>query len=201
MKFRLAIALLPLALAACDEQAMQDIRLPWDRPLDATPATGDAAAAAEAAPAADAPLVAPAVSPTDVPIEAEGTRTRVATAKSETLNTMAFTARGNEPFWRVDIANGVAQYKTPENQSGRNIPVNRIVYRYGVEYIGVLNGQPFSVKINSSDCADTMSGERFPMTASLRAGATRANGCAGPAEPAASASDTVSSEQRPPSRG
>ena len=38
MKLRYAMALLPFALAACDEQAMQDIRMPWDKPEVAAPA-------------------------------------------------------------------------------------------------------------------------------------------------------------------
>ncbi|WBU57151.1 COG3650 family protein [Paracoccus sediminicola] len=187
MKLRFALALLPLALAACDEQAMQDLRMPWDQPLDATP---DPQAEAEAEPVdpMQRPFNAPEVSPTQVPIEVEGNRSAVATAESQTLNTAAFFARGNEPFWRVDVANGTAKYATPENQSGRNIAVNRLVYRQGVEYVGELNGGPFSLNIRSVNCTDTMSGEAFPMTATLRVGARRLQGCAGPAQAAPAAS-------------
>ncbi|WBU62958.1 COG3650 family protein [Paracoccus aerodenitrificans] len=179
MKFRLALVLLPLALAACDEQAMQDLRMPWDQPLDATPEP--------AAPPVDPmqiPLVDPEVSPTQVPMEVEGQRNAVATAESTTLNTMAFTASGNEPFWRVDVAEGTARYATPDNQSGRNISVNRIVYRQGVEYVGTLNGLPFTLNIRNVACQDSMSGDTFPMTALLRSGSQRMQGCARPAVPA-----------------
>ncbi|SDE58394.1 hypothetical protein SAMN05421538_10876 [Paracoccus isoporae] len=181
MKLRYALAILPLTLAACDEQTMQDMRMPWDRPLDAAPAE----APAEPVDPMQTPLTDPEVSPTQVPIEVEGEQSAVATAEATTLNTQAYTARGNEPFWRVDVANGTAQYRTPENQSGRNIAVNRIVYRQGVEYIGELNGGPFSLNIRNVRCADTMADRTYPMTALLRVGSRRMQGCAGPAEPVA----------------
>lgn len=193
MKFRFALVLLPLALSACDEQAMKDLRMPWDKPLDATPAA--------TTPPVDpmkTPLVAPAVSPRDVPIEAEGEQKAVATAESETLNTAAFVARGNEPFWRIDVAGSTAKYQTPENQKGRNIAVNRLVYASGVEYIGVLDGVPFSLNINGADCVDDMSGEKFPMTASLRIGSRTNKGCASAAEAApAATADTTAPAAKP----
>ncbi|MBA4492560.1 COG3650 family protein [Paracoccus sp. S1E-3] len=197
MKLRLALVLLPLALAACDEQAMKDLRMPWDKPLDATPAA--------TTPPVDpmkTPLVDPAVSPRDVPIETAGDQKAVATAESETLNTAAFVARGNEPFWRIDVAAGTAKYQTPENQKGRNIKVNRLVYAGGVEYIGVLDGAPFSLNINGKDCVDNMSGEKFPMTASLRIGSRTTSGCASPAEvaPAATASAPAAADKSPASK-
>ncbi len=183
MKLRLALVLLPLALAACDEQAMKDLRMPWDKPLDATPA----AAATPPADPMKTPLVAPAVSPKDVPIEAAGEQKAVSTAEAETLNVTAFVARGNEPFWRIDVSGNTAKYQTPDNQKGRNIAVNRLVYASGVEYIGVLDGVPFSLNINGKDYVDDMSGEKFPMSAALRIGARHSNGCASPAGAAAAA--------------
>ena len=143
MKLRYAMAFLPLGLAACDEQAMQDIRMPWDKPEEVVPA-------APVDPMST-PLVAPAVSPNDVPVEVEGERAQVATAEARTLNATAFVARGNEPFWRVDVAGGTAKYQTPENQSGSNVAVNRIVYRQGVEYIGEWGGAAFSLNIRHFD--------------------------------------------------
>ncbi|NHF74719.1 COG3650 family protein [Paracoccus xiamenensis] len=184
MKFRLALVLLPLALAACDEQAMKDLRMPWDKPLEATPP-------ATPVDPMSTPLVDPAVSPRDVPIETAGEQKAVATAESETLNTAAFVARGNEPFWRIDVSGNTAKYQTPENQSGRNISVNRLVYASGVEYIGVLDGVPFSLNITGKDCVDDMSGEKFPMTASLRIGSRNNNGCAAPATAATTSSATA----------
>ena len=46
MRLRLIILAAPLALAACDDQAMKDFRMPWDKP--------EPVVAAPAAPAARA---------------------------------------------------------------------------------------------------------------------------------------------------
>ncbi|MDO5658735.1 MAG: hypothetical protein Q4G36_10500 [Paracoccus sp. (in: a-proteobacteria)] len=170
MNFRLALALiLPMGLAACGDT---DFAMPWDRPEPPAPE----------APAGPPALRAPEVSPLSVPIEIEGgEKTAVATAERTTLDTTAFVARGNEPFWTVEVSGNTARYITPDNQSGRNIPVQRIVYANGVEYVGELNGRAFTLNIRAQDCADTMSGEKFPMTARLRAGSQSGAGCASPA--------------------
>ena len=183
-KLLLAFAALPLLLAACGD----DIRMPWDKPLDATPAVVETPQSP-----ASQPLVSPQVSPTQVPIEVEGDRKAVATAESVTLNTTAFVARGNEPFWRVDVSDGTARYQTPDNEKGRNVPVRRIAYAKGVEYIGELNGSAFALNIRATKCVDTMSGEKFPMTSALRIGSNVVNGCAGPmqAPPAAPKADAT----------
>ena len=179
MKLRYAMALLPLGLAACDDQAMQDFRMPWDQPEEVVPETP--------VDPMSKPLVAPQVSPNQVPVEVEGERTLVATAEARTLNTTAFVAQGNEPFWRVEVSGNTAKYQTPQNQSGSNVSVSRIVYRQGVEYIGEWGGAAFSLNIRSAECTDSMSGEKFPMTASLRVGTRRSQGCAAPAETGAEA--------------
>ncbi|TKW68628.1 MAG: hypothetical protein DI616_01130 [Paracoccus denitrificans] len=179
MKLRYAVALLPLGLAACDEQAMQDIRMPWDQPEAEAPATP--------VDPMSQPLVAPSVSPNEVPIEVEGERKQVATAESKTLNAAGFVARGNEPFWRVDVSGTTAKFITPENQAGTNVTVRRIVYQQGVEYIGERGGASFSLNIRNVACTDSMSGEKFPMTAVIRNGSLRGQGCASPIEAAAAA--------------
>lgn len=124
----------------------------------------------------------PTVSPLQQPIETGASTPRaIATAESRTLNTTAFTARGNEPFWRVDAAGNTAIYRTAENQNGRAIQVSRLTFAQGVEYIGTLNGRPFVLNIRGQDCQDTMSGERFGMSASLTVSGRTTAGCAGPA--------------------
>lgn len=188
MKFRYALALLPLALAACDEQAMKDFRMPWDKPLDATPA---AAAPAQPVDPMKVPLVAPEVAPTQVPIEVAGDHIAVATAEGTTLSVTAYNAHGNEPFWRVDVTGGSARYQTPDNQAGSKIAVKRIVYQSGVEYIGEYGGAPFSLNIRSGECNDGMSDEKFPMTATLRVGSKHLRGCARPAAAAPATAETA----------
>lgn len=174
MKFRFVLVFLPLSLAACDGQFAQDFHLPWDKPQATTPE------ATQAIDPTKTPLVTPSVSPNDVPIEVQGEHVRIATAEASTMNASGFIARGNEPFWRIDVTGGTAKYRTPENQSGTNIAVRRIVYREGVEYIGESGGSPFSLNIRPTECTDSMSGVKLPMTAQLRIGSERKQGCAAP---------------------
>lgn len=123
----------------------------------------------------------PGVSPLEQPIEIGAEGRAVATAEASTLNTAAFSARGNEPFWAVDASGGTAIYKTPGNQKGRAVRVNRLTFAEGVEYVGVLDGSPFVLTVRGTPCQDSMSGERFPMTARLKVGGRTNGGCAAPA--------------------
>ncbi len=176
MKFRLILAMIPVALAACDENAMAGLNLPFgqQQPELAGP------------PVPPANPQAPAVSPLQQPIEIAGTAARpVSTAELQTMNAAAFTASGNEPFWRVDVADGRALYRTVENQKGRVIPVRRLVYAGGVEYVGEFNARPFALNIHTRKCEDSMSGEKFPMVATLGVSGRRNAGCARPVETAA----------------
>ncbi|MDP5307953.1 COG3650 family protein [Paracoccus spongiarum] len=165
MSTRLAlIALLTLPLAAC-----QGVSLPG---LGGT----------DEAPAAQGHKGPPGVSPLEQPIETGAAAPRaVATAEATTMNTAAFSARGNEPFWSVDVAGSTAIYKTPENQKGRAVRVNRLTFAEGVEYVGVLNGRPFALTVRSRQCQDSMAGEKFPMTATLIVSGRSNAGCARPA--------------------
>lgn len=188
MKLRYALALLPLALAACDEQALSDLKFPWDKPLQTVP---------------DGPVepetktpTPPAISPLDVPIEvADAEDKPLPTGEAATYQLTAVSARGNEPFWSVDVAGKTATYRTPENQSGRKISVNRLVYAKGVEFVGVLGDAPFSLNVRGVACTDSMSGEKFPLSATLRVGSMRAQGCARPTE---TATPSVSAEAPKP---
>lgn len=173
MNFRLgALALLPLALAACDEAALRS-------GLGMEPAE-------EAQP--EGPKGPPAVSPLEQAIEVQGgAQVPVPTAQAETYNTQAFVARGNEPFWSIEASGDRVIYKTPENQAGRTINVRRLVFANGVEFVGTLNGSVFALTVRGTDCVDDMSGEKFPMTAVLKIGNRMNSGCAAPATTAASA--------------
>lgn len=123
----------------------------------------------------------PGVSPLDAPIETGTEGAAISTVNAETYNTAAFSARGNEPFWSVDASGSTAIYKTPENQKGRAVRVNRLAFAEGVEYVGVLNGRPFVLTVRGADCRDDMSGQKFPMSASLTVSGRTNNGCAAPA--------------------
>lgn len=151
-------------------------------PLAACEGTGLPGFGAQDEPQAEAHKGPPSVSPLEAPIETGAAEARaIATAEAQTHNTAAFSARGNEPFWAVDVAGNTAIYKTPSNQRGQAIRVNRLTFAEGVEYIGVLGGRPFAVNIRAAECRDSMSGDRFPMTATLTVSGRSERGCAGPA--------------------
>lgn len=120
----------------------------------------------------------PGVSPLEQPIETGAEIRPVSTAEAATYNTAAFSARGNEPFWAVDAAGSTAIYKTPDNQRGRPIRVNRLVFAQGVEYVGVHAGRPFVLNIRAGKCQDSMSGQDFPFTARLTVSGRSETGCA-----------------------
>lgn len=167
------LALMCLPLAACDEAAMADLQ------------RGFGMQAEEPQPEDPAKPRPPAVSPLEVPIETGAAEAKLAVnADAETLNTAAFVARGNEPFWSVEVSGNTAIYKTPGNQSGRKVNVSRLTFAQGVEYVGTMDGLVFKVSFRGADCTDSMSGEEYPMSASLTAGGKTVNGCAVPANSA-----------------
>lgn len=163
MKLRFALLALPLALAACDEQAMKNFRMPWDKPP------------APAAPVEPGPPTIPeptGVAPTVQPLEIEGRTAKVATADAETLAVTNLTAAGEG--WAASVNGTTARFE-PAGAKASNIEVRRIPYSGGVEYIGVLGGQPFVLRVNSQDCG------KQPMSATVRARGTTLTGCAAPA--------------------
>lgn len=163
MSSRLAlIALMTLSLAACE-------------------GTGLPGLDSQKEPVVEGHKGPPGVSPLQAPIETGGETRPVSTAEASTFNTAAFSARGNEPFWSVDASGSTALHKTPENQKGRAVRVNRLAFAEGVEYIGVLNGRPFVLNIRGTACEDDMSGQKFPMTATLTVSGRSNKGCAAPA--------------------
>ena len=89
------------------------------------------------------------------------------------------------------LSGGTAVYRTPDNQSGRQIQVNRLVFDQGVEYIGVLGGRPFVLNLRATECQDSMADERFPLTARLTVAGQTQTGCASPAQPAAPAAEAA----------
>lgn len=164
-----SLALLILPLAACDTQALSDLR------------RGIGLDQAEAQPEQPAGPRPPAVSPLEEPIETAGAAPRpVSMAEPLTYRNTAFLAGGNEPAWTVEISGNTATYRTSDSPSGREIPVNRLVFNQGVEYIGVLNGRPFVVNLRAARCRDSLSGARLPLTARLTVAGEARPGCGTP---------------------
>lgn len=160
MNFRPAFAALSmtLALAACGD-------LPFVNREPETPAHSGP----------------PTVSPVDQPIETGEAGAAVSTAEATTMNTAIFRATGTEPFWAVTAGSDTAVYERP-GQRSVGVGVRRITYARGVEFIGVMNGRPFTLNVQAGQCSDGMSDTKYPFTARLSTGGQRLTGCAGPTD-------------------
>ena len=161
MKFRSAFAVLSMtvALAACGQ-------LPFQKAAETAPAP---AAAGHSGP--------PAVSPLQQPIETGTTLTPVAVAEASTMNTAMFRATGSGWAVTADSKNAVLE-RTGAKSVG--ISVRRLTYARGVEFIGTLNGNVFSLNLQAEACRD--GDVMTPFTARLRMGTQRLSGCAAATE-------------------
>jgi len=87
-------------------------------------------------------------------------------------------ARGNEPFWAIDVEGDVLHFVTPEMPEGRTLQSERIEHDKGVAFTGEDEGRPFSLDITRTGCSDSMSGEAFELTATWDYAGQRMHGCA-----------------------
>ena len=69
-------------------------------------------------------------------------------------------------------------YKTPEDQDGTTIAVERFAGRGGIAFSGLLGGAAFEMTVTPLACSDGMSDRTYPFTVSLEIGSDRRNGCA-----------------------
>lgn len=96
-----------------------------------------------------------------------------------------FTARGNEPGWRVDVAPGA--WLVYRGQDGTRLlvspPPEAAVAGNVRRYEAKAEGQSLSLDVEAKRCADTMTGMPHPETARLTLGERTLTGCAG--DPAA----------------
>lgn len=168
MKLRFALLALPLALAACDEQSLKNFRMPWDAPPPAPEAPAEPRPPSIPEPTGAAPTVQP--------LEVPGPTARIATADAETLAVTDLSASGEG--WTASVTGSTARFQ-PAGAKASTIEVRRIPYSGGLEYIGVLGGQPFVLRVKSQDCGGQ------PLTATVRARGNTLAGCAVPAGAAA----------------
>lgn len=128
--------------------------------------SGDEAPAAGEATSAIVPR--PASAPSPEALTAPGTAESIAT----------FTARGNEPFWSVQVEGSTLTYRTPELQPGKVLQSVRQDHAQGVNFTGKDGDKDFSLDISSVPCTDSMSGESFEFTAMFAHEGKRMTGCA-----------------------
>jgi uncharacterized membrane protein len=89
-----------------------------------------------------------------------------------------FRARGNEPFWAIDVEGDVLHFVTPEMPEGRTLHGRRIAHAKGVAFSGEDEGRPFNLDITRTACTDSMSGDPFEFTATWDYAGQRMHGCA-----------------------
>lgn len=89
-----------------------------------------------------------------------------------------FRARGNEPFWAIDVEGDVLHFVTPEMPDGRILHGERIAHAKGVALSGEDDGRPFNLDITRTACTDSMSGQAFEFTATWDYDGQRMHGCA-----------------------
>jgi len=121
-----------------------------------------------------------------VPTDDESTAPYSGIAEDEAVN---FT--GTEPFWGGEVDGKTLTYKTPENQDGEVITVERFAGRGGISFSGVLTGVGLEMMVTPLECSDGMSDRTYPFTVTLKIGDETRNGCgwterqpfSGPAQP------------------
>ncbi len=85
---------------------------------------------------------------------------------------------GNEPFWGGEVSGKTLTYKTPEDQNGTVIAVERFAGRGGIAFSGLLEGEDFEMTVTPLECSDGMSDRTYPFTVTLEIGEEQRNGCA-----------------------
>ena len=148
---RLAIAVIPFALAACT--APQAPAEPAQQPQTSVPAS-------VAAPATqDAPMAKRAPGDEMPPMQ-------------------VFRAFGTEPFWNVNVEGNTLTYTTPEDQAGVVMQGERRLVEDGVEINGSDDGKSFGLTVKVGTCSDGMSDNVYELTAEFRYGTNDYKGCA-----------------------
>jgi uncharacterized membrane protein len=97
---------------------------------------------------------------------------------SEIAEDEALRFLGNEPFWGGEVSGTTLTYKTPEDQDGTAIEVERFAGRGGIAFSGELDGADFEMTVTPLECSDGMSDRTYPFTVTLEIGEDQRNGCA-----------------------
>ena len=87
-------------------------------------------------------------------------------------------ARGNEPFWAVEVADSGIVYRSPEHAAG--VVYRNVVYQSGDStrtWRASSNGRPITLILELMRCTDSMSGQESPWTARAEVGSVRLEGC------------------------
>lgn len=92
-------------------------------------------------------------------------------------------ARGNEPFWNVQVTGTRALFRSPEELAGVEYeqgewqPIDD-GWRFQASPVGAPGARPLTLEVRLGRCSDTMSGARYPFLAVLERDELTAEGCA-----------------------
>ncbi len=123
-------------------------------------------------PGCDPDTSAPASAPPVSSVPPEGN------AAPDGDRTVGFHARGNEPFWSVEVAGDKLLYNTPDTQPGVELAATRTDTATDVEFRGVHDGKEFVLIITPGHCEDSMSDQDYDYTATFSDGERQLTGCA-----------------------
>jgi heat shock protein HslJ len=104
----------------------------------------------------------------------------VATTTVSVAATETFRARGNEPFWSVEMTGEAIVFRPMEGEpvTVAPLPASRREGNADV-YEANAGGKPFALTIADAVCTDTMSGMPFPKTVTVTIGGETFAGCGG----------------------
>jgi heat shock protein HslJ len=95
----------------------------------------------------------------------------------------AVRARGNEPFWSVDLSEAAVVLTTPEGETRAGAPVLDTTFDDGaVLFVATGDKGEIAVKVLDRVCTDSMTGMPHPQSVQVWAGGQELRGCGG--EPA-----------------
>jgi len=89
-------------------------------------------------------------------------------------------ARGNEPFWSVDLSESAVVMTTPEGETRWGAPVLDKTFDDGaVLFVATGEAGEIAVKVLDRTCTDTMTGMPYPQSVRVRANGQELQGCGG----------------------
>lgn len=90
--------------------------------------------------------------------------------------TLPLTARGNEPFWRIEAAGSTLRLTEPEGKGTvQDLPFTQSTDGAAL----VLTTTDFTLRLTRALCHDDMTGLPYPLSATFTRKGQPANGCAG----------------------
>lgn len=85
---------------------------------------------------------------------------------------------GTESFWGIQITPADITYTSPDAAPASGANPGPVVQGTTAAYKTTLDGKPLEVTLIATECSDGMSERTYPLTAIVKLGETRLNGCA-----------------------